>query len=201
MPEPGKHGLQEEKELLLRTAEGEEEAFARLYQYYYSQLHTYLWRFTGSSADTTEILQATFIRVWLSRDKLPTIEHFRAWVYKVCSREAMSFLRKRLEEKNQLTKLSAGSPTNIPAATPFELLNVSQIQTLITEAIAQMPASRKRIFQMHRLEGLKVGEIATRMGLSVSTVKNTVAAAQKHIRQHLSAAGYELPAALFFLFF
>lgn len=183
--------LHNEKDLINRVAEGDEEAFALIYQHYYSQLRPYLWKFTSSPTHTDEILQETFIRVWLSRDKLPEIENFRAWIYKVASREALTYLRLQLQHvPDMLDEEHASSPE---ITTPLEIFHVTQVNQLIKEAIEIMPAQRKLIFQLHRGEGLKVGQIAEKLGLSVSTVKNTVATAQRQIREHLTNAGFEFP--------
>jgi RNA polymerase sigma-70 factor (family 1) len=183
----------QEQELLLAISEGSEAAFAFVHQHYYNQLRPFLWRFTASHTDAEEILQETFIRVWLSRDKLPGITHFSAWLYKVASREALSYLRTRLSGETQLPRVAEVTDPVSDHPSPLDLTHHSRLQAVIGEAIAQMPEQRRRIFQLNRIEGLKVGEIAHRLGLSVSTVKNTVAAAQQHIRAHLAHAGYPLP--------
>ncbi|MCH5686632.1 sigma-70 family RNA polymerase sigma factor [Niabella sp. W65] len=92
-----------ERELLLAIADGDEKAFAQLYQQYYNQLSGFLQKFSLSEATAKDILQEAFLRVWLNRDKLPGIDNFSAWLYKVVSTENLTHFRKELRAKTKIS--------------------------------------------------------------------------------------------------
>ena len=66
-------------------AEGDESAFTDLFNHYYPALRPFIWKFTGSQTDSEEILQETFIRIWLNRDKLPEIDNMRNWIFTIAA--------------------------------------------------------------------------------------------------------------------
>jgi len=67
------------------------------------------------------------------------------------------------------------------------------LSRLVTQAIDLMPTHRKRIYQLSRTQGLKPAAIAGQLGISVSTVKNSLVSALKDIRAYLAISGIEIP--------
>lgn len=178
-----------EKELILLVAQGDELAFKRLHRLYYDELKPLVWKYADSGIDSREILQETFLKVWLNRDKLPEIENFRAWIVKIASREYLVALRRNL---NYSRRLNAYAATGIdsPPATPLEITHLEEIRNCIGQVVSQLSPQRRAIYEMSRRQGLKIDEIALQLSLSQQTVKNVLQTVLKIIRQQLTAAGY-----------
>lgn len=177
-----------EKELLLRAAEGDELAFGQIFRRYYSSLLKFVSRIDHSEDNGDEVIQETFIRVWISRDQLPHINNFRAWLFTIASREAIALIRKNLLKQ----KASQAFLMNQPAInfdTPAEITQAGELRRLVEGAIAGMPAARRGIYLMSREEGLRPAEIASKLNLSVNTVKNTLVTALHDIRKFLALHG------------
>jgi RNA polymerase sigma factor (sigma-70 family) len=58
-----------------------------------------------------------------------------------------------------------------------ELIEVRARLSRVEEGLAQLPPRTREVFLMHRVEGLKYREIATRIGVSQSSVEKHVARA------------------------
>lgn len=162
--------LYDQQAIQLRVAEGDEDAFALLFNHYYPLLRPLVAGYALSNADMEEILQETFIRVWLYRDRLPGIENFHGWICRVASRECLTMLRKNLRNRKHLAALE---PDNTMPSTA-DKTHLSEISRLIREAVDQMPARRRRIYQMSRVEGMKPAEIAEALSISLNTVRNVL---------------------------
>lgn len=182
-----------EKELLIAIADGDEKAFALLYQQYYNQLSGFLQKFLLSETAAKDILQEAFLRVWLNRDKLPGIDNFSAWLYKVVSTENLTHFRKELRSKTKISNYAQAMELKEQELQHSTSAEFSEIKTLIAAAIASMPEQRKRIYLLSRDKGYKPAEIAGLLGVSQPTVYNTLSAALKQIREYLSDAGYSIP--------
>ncbi len=190
----------EQDELFQRISEGDEEAFALFFRHYYRALSPFVLKFTKSQQDTEEVLQDIFIRVWLNRDKIQDIERIDAWIYKVASRECLSFLRNNLSGRKKLTDIPDHQEfPDLRGYTPLDLMNLEEINQAIKNVVNDMPAQRKKIFRMSRDEGLKPSEIAEALSLSVSTVKNVLTICLKEIRTYLVQMGFDFLLVLFFL--
>lgn len=171
-------------------SDGDERAFATLFNHYYCLVRPFVWKFTQSPRDTEEILQETFIKIWLHRYKITEIENLRAWIFKIASRECLYTLRKNLHYRQKMSALQMGIPAEALEETPADLVQTAEISRIVQKAVDQMPVQRKRIYQMSRDEGMKPGEIAEALSLSVSTVKNVLSTSLKYIRDRLAAAGH-----------
>lgn len=188
----------DEKAIQLSISEGDEKAFTLLFNHYYPLLHPLVAGYALTAMDIEEVLQETFIRIWMYRDRLPDIECLKSWIFRVASRECLSMLRKNLQEKKYLSTLQKSEGILMAEEDPADILYLSEISHLVQEAVNQMPRRRKLIFQMSRIDGMKPSEIAETLSLSVSTVKNVLSASLKYIREYLASFGIFLT--LIFLF-
>ena len=66
-----------EKELLLQISEGNEIGFRYIFHLYGDIVYANIFSIIKSSTIAKDLVQDTFLRVWLYRDKLPEIENFR----------------------------------------------------------------------------------------------------------------------------
>jgi RNA polymerase sigma-70 factor (ECF subfamily) len=180
-----------EKELLARIAEGDGDAFYDFYQEYAPRLRSYVLKSTRSEADTEEILQASFIRIWLSRDKMMEVENIAAWVYTITARICLQHFRKQKREKQKLAHLEQVAEPVPAVDTPFDLVRLDEIRTAIHTVVQRMPDTRRTIYRLSREKGKKPAEIALLLQMPVGTVKNQLSAAMKEIREFLVASGYE----------
>lgn len=182
------NALDPEKDQIIRIAEGDEQAFYQLYKTYAPKLRSYVLRSTRSNEDTEEILQAVFIRIWLSRDKLPGIDNVPAWIYTIAARICLQHFRKKKNDQKKLDRYNELQSEH--NSTPDELAQLSGIRRMVDDVIGRMPAQRKNIYRLNREQGYKPAEIAEKLSMPVGTVKNHLSAASRDIREALTAAGY-----------
>lgn len=172
--------------MLSRIAEGDERAFATFYHHYYQLLYPFILKHLPSHEDAEEVIQQTFLRAWLHRDKLAELEYPKAWMFKVATREYMNHIRNRLAGKPRLVQLEGN-------ADPVEhqnIFNIKEISHLVIQAMDSLSAQRRQVFYLSRHEHLSINEISARIGISPKTVKNTLTAALVQIREYLAASGY-----------
>lgn len=193
------HSVQERK-LLEAVGVGDERSFSDLYKLYYKRLYGFLMKMTnGQESVVRDILQESFLRVWLNRDRLQEISNFQAWIYKVVSTEMLTYLKKELHAKNKVERFHSHLPHDWEEVRLNNKLEVRDLRNVIASAICEMPKRRKLIYQMSRVEDLTPIEIASRLGISVNTVHNTITTALRQIRQRLQEAGYNVLLSVLFL--
>jgi RNA polymerase sigma-70 factor (family 1) len=184
--------LQDEKNLLQQIAQGDETAFATLFYAYLGNLQPYIMKLTRSAEDTEEVIQETFIRLWMSRDKLEEIQTPHAWIYTIAANECFKYLKKKSSRQNGLSDLGKADTTSGQDQSTLHLIHFKEVSRLIAEAVSQLPLRRRRIYQMSRDEGLKIPEIAEALRISPNTVKNTLVSSLGFIRKYLAAKGHGL---------
>lgn len=182
--------IENEQLLLKQISGGDEQAFGILFYHYLPVLRSFALRFTKSEDAAEEIIQDTFLRVWLNRDKLEQVENIKAWLYKYASNECLSYLRKTLKQARAIDSLMAEEPKE--SNTTIDTIHLNEVNHLIEVAIERLPGQRKKIYLMSRSEGLNIAEIAEKLGLSPNTVKNALVISLKSIREYLGKNGIGL---------
>ncbi|WP_146151299.1 RNA polymerase sigma factor [Chitinophaga niastensis] len=181
----------------MRIATGDESAFRDLFHSTLPWLTPFIRRIVKTEEATKEVVQETFIRIWVSRDKLPALHEPRAWITKVASNECFTYFHKIASQQKIIAILEGtNSVTDNVAEDNLEMLETLQ---LVRKAVADLPPRRRKIYQMSREEGLKTHEIADRLNCSHSYVKNTLTTALSYIRQSLMAAGKIIPLLIFLI--
>jgi RNA polymerase sigma-70 factor (family 1) len=175
--------LHSEKELLLKVAQGDREAFTRLYASHLPAVYKYLLPLAGTKEDTEEILQDIFVRIWQKRELCSSIQSFQAYLFKMARNEFLNHLR-AVRAKDGLTARLATISSNSTTDADHKVL-YNQFYTMAQVAIDQLPQKRKEIFKLSTEEGLSLDEIAARSGISKSVVKKQLYAASAFVRQYI----------------
>ena len=180
-----------EKGFLQLIAKGSEEAFSALFYQYLPILQPFVVRFTKSSFAAEEVIQNTFIKIWLSREKLEDVENVKSWIFKYASNECLSYLRsQKQKDKVLLEALSSAGPNYQQCDDTAEAVKVNEINQLVSEAVHQLSSQRRKIYLLSRNDGMTIPEIALELQLSPNTVKNALVISLKSIRGYLSKNGY-----------
>ncbi|MDO6432343.1 sigma-70 family RNA polymerase sigma factor [Flavitalea sp. BT771] len=179
----------------MRISEGDQVAFTHCYAEYGKMLRPFLVKLIGTRDGADEIIQEVFLKVWLHRDRLAGVESPRSWVFRVAANTGRNWLKKQLTMEVHMRAQQGTVPVHDHVT---DRLDMHRIADVVQETVGAFPPQRKLIYQMSREEGLKPGEIAARLEISVSTVKNTLLSALKAIRENIEQAG--LLGTLLFLF-
>jgi RNA polymerase sigma-70 factor (ECF subfamily) len=170
-----------ERALLCRIAEGDEAAFSELFRAYHQRLGAYVYRLTESRPATQEIVQDVFVKIWVKRAILTEVTNFDAYLFTAARNHVFNYIRNMARERSRQAALEAD--VVVETETPEE-----DYHALLDEAVAQLPQQQQRVYRLHKQEGLSHAEIATRMQLSVETVKKHMSLALRAIRDRLSVS-------------
>lgn len=178
-----------EQEIFHRLETGEEAAFNELFDLFLPRLYPFVARFTKAEVAAQEVIQETFIRIWMNRDKLSAIENPGGWIYKVASNECYNYIRKQALNNRRFTAISGSADHQPLHNAVHEQLDLKELTQLINHAVDELSPQRKKIYQMSRQQGKSIPEIAQILQLSPNTVKNSLVAALKFIREFLLRHG------------
>lgn len=155
-------------------------------------LQRYLARKLDSPEDAAEIAQETFLR--LHRLQSPeTLDNARAYLFQTATNLATDQLRRRslhhrflMRERGGLGPVEDGSAGNASTVSPEHILAARQKLRSIYQAVEELPIHVRQAFLLHRRSGLSYEEIATEMGVSVSSVEKYILQALRHCRRQLA---------------
>ena len=189
-------GGMNEAEMVGQIAEGNEQAFFMLFTAYSPLIRPFARKIALSEMAAEDILQETFIRIWLNREKLTNVENLKGWIFTVAANECMRYMRNKLTYEKKTEELQHRQEKD-QNCTPLDFVETNDISRIIQSIVNKMPPQRKIIYQMSRNQGLRPAAIADQLSLSVGTVKNVLSGALKEIRQGLLQAGITVALVLY----
>ncbi|MDQ3088828.1 MAG: RNA polymerase sigma factor [Acidobacteriota bacterium] len=168
--------------LILRAQSGDKQAFDELLKSIQAALFRYIFRLVGEYALAEDILQEVFIIIyrkirWLENPKL-----FRAWVYRIASRETFKHLKKEKRWSEQLRDEEILE--KVPVKTSEEIYEPELIEKLPTLMSEVSPASRA-VLILHYLDETPLSEVAEILNISLGTVKSRLAYGLTNLRQKI----------------
>ena len=176
------------QQLIVNASEGDENAFAHIFYEYSPALLSFARKLSYNPIEAEEIIQNVFLRVWLHRDKLPGVENLKSWLYKFVVNEGLTYIKKKLARDRATLQFQK---TVISADNDIEkTVDLNELKRIVAEAVESLSDQRRKVFNLSRGEGLSIDEISKQLNLSPNTVKNTLVAALKVIRNYLSTYGY-----------
>ncbi|MFT4093693.1 MAG: RNA polymerase sigma-70 factor [Niabella sp.] len=170
--------------LLSLIAQGDEKAFATLFERYRNTLYNYLIKITKTKETAEEMVLDVFLKIWTAKAALEEISHFEAFLFRVAHNQAIDFLRQSQRSKQAQAVIWADMQY-LRAAMADEKLLKADTEQAIKEAVSQLSPQRQEVFRLSREEYLSYDEIAERLQLSRFTVRNHLSAALQFIRSHL----------------
>ncbi|TKC64065.1 RNA polymerase sigma-70 factor [Pedobacter hiemivivus] len=174
-----------ERELLVKIASGDEHAFKVLFKSYYHNLGKYVYQLTGSITVAEEIVQDTFIKVWLKKEFLIEVKNFSNYIFILCRNHTYNEMQKKATERSFIDRLSHRISDEKNNENPDTLSE--KYRDLVEQAIEKLPPQAQKVYLMSRDERMKYEEIAQALNISPVTVKKHIQYANKFIAAELSS--------------
>jgi len=172
---------QDEQEVLKQVALGDERAFNRIVRKYSQVIYPYLLYWLKSPQLAEEVAQDVFLRIWKNRHKLPDISNFSGYVYVITRNCVNSQFERGLPETEAPDIIQIDQTLTNPQTD----LETKELATIMSRAIDSLPPRRKEVFLLSRNEQLTYEEIAARLGISRSTVREHMVEALVFLRTYL----------------
>jgi len=177
----------EEKELLQQAAEGNREAYGKLYARYYDSLYHSLSFLVKSETEAEELIQDAFVKAWISRETLMLVRSFGDYIFTVAKNLRIDKLRSRNTRATAELTWQEHRPESEPLSDDLYLYK--QYYETAWAAVQQLHGKKKSIFLLRTQEGLTLQEIAQREGISRSAVKKHLYTALEQMKSALVKHG------------
>lgn len=148
-----------------------------LYKEHESWLRRWLRKKLGDNETAADLAQDTFVHV-LAKPPQEVINEPRAYLTVIAKRVLSNWYRHRAIEQAYLDMLAVKSELYAPSPEDGALI----LETLyeIDAMLNKLPAKAREVFLLSQLEDLTYGEIASRLNISLSTVKRYMVLAFTH---------------------
>lgn len=205
---------QVEGRLIADARSGNHDAFRRLTEPHYRELHVHCYRMVGSFHDAEDLVQETFLRAWRSLATYKGRAPFRAWLYRIATNACLKEIERRpqrilpqdigpaadpmlppsppIAEVIQLEPYPSALLSELAGAAPDpEAVYIfrESIELAFLTAIQLLPARQRAALILRDVLGWSAGEVATLLESSVASVNSALQRARTTLGNRLPHRG------------
>jgi RNA polymerase sigma-70 factor (ECF subfamily) len=171
VPEGGTNRVDHVGELLVRTAQGDQAAFARVYDMLSARVFGLILRVLVDRSQSEEVLQEVFLEVWQSAAQFaPNKGQGRSWVFTIAHRRAVD--RVRSSQASSDRDVKAGfRDLGVPHDSVAEEVELRIEGRRVAAAVASLPDVQREALSLAYYGGYSQSEIAAMVGAPLGTIK------------------------------
>jgi len=171
--------------LVLRVAEGDAAAYRELVQRYAGPLHHFALRLTRSQAEAEDVVQETFMRLWLRAAEYRPESRVTTWLHRIAHNLAVD----RLRARGRLAELEADAEPAPRSGSPVRLLDAKRRAEALQRALDTLPERQATAIVLVHWHGLSGNEAAEVLGVTPEALESLLARGRRALRARLAAEG------------
>jgi len=191
-----------ETQLIARAQQGDEGAFAALFEAHKRRVYSLCLRMTGNTAEAEDLTQEVFLQLFRKISTFRGESAFSTWLHRLAINVVLMHLRKKGLQQVSLDEVdtSQDEPVKRDYGDEDRRLMGSIDRISLSRAIAELPPGYRTVFVLHDIEGYEHNEIAEIMNCSVGNSKSQLHKARMKLREGLrqdrnkAASGASVPA-------
>jgi len=178
----------QETDLVRRIASGDGDALTRLFDLHSPVALGLLVRMLGGRAEAEEVLQETFLQVWMQAGRYEESRSTpRGWILMLARSRALDRLRRRDARRRREEEVSEdGARAVHPVGT--DRLEAVERSSRIGVALGILSPEQRHCIELAFFEGLTHSQIAERLQAPLGTVKSRILLGMNKLRQALSTS-------------
>jgi RNA polymerase sigma-70 factor (ECF subfamily) len=154
-------------------------AFEALFREYFPPLMSFARKILVDEDDAREVVHNVFINLWEKRQKIDLSTSLKSYLFTSVHNRSLNVIRDRKKFSSEEVPETAGD-WDVSAQ-----IESMELEEKINDAIKSLPEKCRQIFELNRFDGMKYGEIAMQLNISVKTVENQMSKALKILRDKL----------------
>jgi len=161
-------------------------AFSELYHLYFHQLLGYASTFTNDSYVSQEHVEDVFVRLWLNRSMLRSVNNLRYYLFTSVKNASLNYLSR---SKNSRYAIAVeGEESHLGTDhTPEHIFVEKELFKTLDYAIESLPPKCRMVFRLVREERMSHKQIASLLGISFKTIENHMSTAIKKLMKAVDA--------------
>ena len=163
---------------------GESSAFEQVYRQYFKVLTVFAIKYVGDRDTAEDIVQEVFVNLYAKRTQITFHTSLKSFLFVATRNRSLDFQRTQKTVDHHKSQIQ--STLKDDTADHNNLIEQSELEVLLHNAIDQLPAQNQKIFKMSRFEGKSNEEIAASLDLSKRTIETHISNALKKLKERLS---------------
>lgn len=168
----------EERALVVRAKQGDEQAFSGLVRLHQRRAYLVARAIVTVHEDAEDALQDGFARAWQALDRFDPTQTFGAWLNRIVANAALDLTRRRKVRNTEELSDALKSPFRNPAED-------AELRERLSAALSKLPERARSVIVLHDVEGYTHVEIGEMLGIPGGTARSDLHHARQKLRELL----------------
>jgi len=176
--------VQDEESLVRQAQQQDQEAFAQLYEEYFSKIYRYVVLKVGNEMEAEDVTQQVFLNTLQSISSFKWKGRpFSAWLFRIAHNQVVDYLRKKTRRVTFPLDESRTAANGSPEQVIEQKFDIEQLLL----ATKQLTKAQQEVISLRFAGELSIAQVAKVMGKSQGAVKALQHSAIGALRKTLSA--------------
>ncbi len=160
--------MQDEESLVRQAKQGDQKAFAQLYEEHFDRIYRYVALRIGDRMEAEDMTQQVFLNALrsISSFKWKGVP-FAAWLFRIAHNQVVDYLRKKAKQGTALLDESLAIDDISPQLVAEHNLDIEQL-LLATKRLTE---AQREVLSLRFAGGLSIAQVAKIMGKSQGAIK------------------------------
>ena len=173
---------QREAEVLKLLRAGNKAAFEEIFKAYWKIMFTSAYSKLHSKEIAEEIVQDLFATLWIKREQL-LITDLKYYLHTSVKNRVLNHIRSQIRDRKYWEYYKKFIPQS--DATTEKTVYYDDLKESLDQSVYLLPDKTKQIFQLSRVNGLSVNEIASKLNISEKVVEYHLTSSVKKLKVQL----------------
>lgn len=181
----------QDSDLVHLVRHGDKQAFDRLMQKYQFRILKLINHYVKDPSEAMDVTQESFIRAFRALDKFRGESAFYTWLYRIAINTAKHHVISRNRQMMEIN-IELADKEHILAknnvreySTPEKIILRDEIETVINQAIQELPKELRMAIVLREMEGMSYQEIASTMSCPIGTIRSRIFRARLTIERRI----------------
>lgn len=187
-----------EKQYVAGLVKGSYKDFTSLYEIYSPRLYAFVFDLVRSRTITKDIVQETFIKIWVIREQVDVTLSFKSFLFTIARNLVLNEFRRQMNNPVFADYIACTNGEDLAENTIEQQMDFDEFNRRLQEAKLKLTSRQREIFEMNKEQGLSPVEIAHKISITEQSVRNQLSASLQILKREM--ADYQLLFVLFFGF-
>jgi RNA polymerase sigma-70 factor (family 1) len=173
-----------DQHLLSSIIDGNEQAYAELYDRYHDILLGYVYSKLASREEAEDVVHDVMVKIWTNRERLTNVQSIRAYLFTSVRNKAFDIFAHNKMNDQYMQTIEDGLRTY---SQPSDyLVREKDLDTYIKKQVSSLAPKMREVFELSRYSYMSNSEIADFLGISKNTVETQIKRALKVLKYKLT---------------
>ena len=177
--------MEDDLKLWQKIRVGDTLALKVLHDRYYYQLYLYTRKLFHNNQGSEDAVSDCFIKLWTKRHEIEIEKSVKAYLFLMVRNSMIDLIRKSKGTIHTEDLRSLDLPDE---ETIIELDQYARLY----QVMERLPEQRRKILELAVFESLKYAQIATKLNISINTVKTQMGRAYRFLKEELDPKSLQL---------